>query len=190
MSPYQNIHALNESIARALIVAGARKPTVSSTSRLPDGRLERMFSHEFRMKSPSGLLPSSLLWFTSTYRIQMQAAFLLLTYQRLCTSMRARMNMPPDAIARAALARAITFYQEMCGGKENVDISADRAGFLLRAFSDAMTLSTNGNEALCIKLAECSLCRVPLMVPRHYSEYHCACCKPRVRRSNRHRLAA
>ncbi|WP_321935275.1 FlhC family transcriptional regulator [Paraburkholderia sp. J8-2] len=182
---YQNVHALNEEIARALIKAGARKPTVSSSSRLPDGRLDRMYSQEFRLKSSSGLLPSSLLWFTSTHRIQLQSAFLLMTYQQLCQSMKRRMNMPPDAIARAALTRAITLYQEVAGGKESVDISADRAAFFLRAFSDAMWLSTNGNDALAIKLSGCSLCRVPLMIPRHHSEYHCTACKPRLRRASR-----
>ena len=176
---------LNERIARVLIVAGTRRPVVRSISRVPDPKIDQMYSQELGRNSTSGQLPSSLEWFTKTHQIQVHGAFVLLAYDRICNSLRsnATQRILPDEIPRVAFTRTLTWYQEMCGGKDKTVISSQRLYTLIKTFADARWLNQRSNEAAEIKLHRCATCKLPLIIPRHHTEYHCADHKPKARRS-------
>ncbi|BBA45559.1 TPA: FlhC family transcriptional regulator [Burkholderia cepacia] len=178
---------LNERIARVLIQSGTRRPVVKSMSRVPDPKIDQMYTQEIGRNSTSGQLPSSLEWFTKTHRIQMHAAFLLLAYRRIHKSLRSGTyeGMMPDSIPRIAFTRTLTWYHEICGGQDNAIISSQRLYTLIRTFADAQSINQRGNEAAEIKLHHCATCKLPLIVPRHYTEYHCAEHKPKGRRSTK-----
>jgi hypothetical protein len=178
---------LNERIARALILSGTRRPVVKSISRVPDPKIDQMYSQEIGRNSTSGQLPSSLEWFTKTHRIQVHGAFVLLAYHRIYKTLRGPSfhGIMPDSIPRVAFTRTLTWYHEMCGGQDKAIISSQRLYTLIRTFADAQSISQRGNEAAEIKLHHCSTCKLPLIVPRHYTEYHCADHKPKGRRGSK-----
>lgn len=176
---------LNERIARALILSGTRRPVVKSISRVPDPKIDQLYSQEIGRNSTSGLLPSSLEWFTKTHRIQVHGALVLLAYHRIYKSCASMQGIMPDSISRVAFTRTLTWYHEMCGGQDKAIISAQRLYTLIRTFADAQSISPRGYEADEIKLHHCATCKIPLIIPRHYTEYHCADHKPKSRRGSK-----
>ncbi|WP_321816726.1 MULTISPECIES: FlhC family transcriptional regulator [unclassified Paraburkholderia] len=183
-----NAPTLNERIARVLIAAGTRRPVVRSISRVPEPLIDQMYTEELGRQSTSGQLPSSLEWFTKSHRIQIHGAFVLLAYRRITQSLRgpAFDGLLPRQKKEVAFTRTLTYYQEICGGADKTVVSSQRLYTLLGTFGDARQISERGNEAAEIKLHFCASCKVPLIIPRDYLEYHCGECKPNARRGQRH----
>lgn len=182
-----NSPTLNERIARVLIAAGTRRPVVRSISRVPEPLIDQMYAQELGRQSTSGLLPSSLEWFTKSHRVQLHGALALLAYRRISKSLRgpAFDALLPRQKKEVAFTRTVTFYQEICGGADKAVISSQRLYTLIGTFGDAQQIGERGNEAAEIKLHHCASCKVPLIIPRDYLEYHCVECKPKARRGQR-----
>jgi len=168
----------NERLAEVLVIEGARAPIIRRISRVPSAVVSRFYTKHHGRNSPSGQLPSNLLWFAENYTHSSHGALLLTIFHQVFDQIRREIGprTPKEIVGDHAFARTLVFYnREVCGGKPVV--SAERAYGLIQNFADKQAFTRNAKSANGIKLAHCSCCKLPLLVLAHYAEYTCAPCQ-------------
>lgn len=167
----------NEQLAQALVELGLRVPQVGHITGVSRSLVRAFYEKHHQRRSPSGLLPQSLRWYTESHEASVHSAFFLLLFQHHYGILkRPRAAAQHSALTSHAYCRALSSYQEVCGTEEPV-VSPERALRLVQHFADRIALARNVPGDDTIKLLHCASCTTPLIVGAQYRQYTCCECK-------------
>lgn len=167
----------NENLAEALVSLGLRVPQVEHITGVSRTVVRAFYEKHHNRRSPSGLMPLSLTWYTESHEVSVHSAFFWMLFQHHYADLkRASAEAPHSALSSHAYCRALAMYQVFCKGEE-VILTPERALRLVQHFADRLVLARSVRGDDTIKLLRCSTCETPLVVAVHYREYTCACCK-------------
>jgi hypothetical protein len=167
----------NQNLAETLVELGLRVPQVEHITGVSRSLVRAFYEKHHQRRSPSGLMPQSLTWYTESQEVSVHSAFFLLLFQHHYANLkRSRAAAQHSALTTHAYCRALSSYQIMCGTEEPI-IGPERALRLVQHFADRLVLARNVPGDDTIKLIQCGSCATHLIVAAQYRVFTCGECK-------------
>ena len=168
---------INPNLAEALVALGLRVPQVEHITGVSRTLVRAFYEKHHQRRSPSGLMPNSLTWYTESHEVSVHSAFFWLLFQNHYVNLKAsRPKALHSDLTSHAYCRALATYQGICGADGAV-IPPERALRLVQHFADRLVLARNVPGDDTIKLLQCASCGTHHVVAVHYREFTCGECK-------------
>jgi Flagellar transcriptional activator (FlhC) len=166
----------DEEYAEHLVKHGLRVPIAAKLAQVSKSVAAAYYRRHHGRASPSGQLPTNMLWHADGYRAATHSALVVLTYLNIVEEVKALFpEAKRDWITARAYGRTLAFYNtSVCNGDPL--ISPERMWMLTQHFSDRAALG--GKGASQVKLSRCACCGTPMLVRSIFREFTCEVCKP------------
>ena len=171
----RNDTVAHQKLAEHLVTEGLRAPIVTRIARVPKSVVAHYYLKHHNKASPSGQMPSNPLWHVDGYAESTHSALIVLVYLRVLEELKQKFpHSTREDLAAHAFARTLDFYNDtICGGDTPL-VSPERVHSLTQHFADKSAFARTGSSQ--IKLPQCSVCRTPMMVKSHYTQFTCEHC--------------